>query len=661
MVEAEGAPPPAELASRASSAFRLLRHALRHDARDIRLGALEMVRALNRRDLLMSPDEVAAGATSTAAGESPKELVEKAVEVCFAVEDAHLTPTSKQLAMDAEVLRKLARHTDLPRAGALLLLHHGLGMLRIRFAHVWHHARNLLQAMATHWPELVGPPLLASLRAAVHDALSPRGGARLTKRGGDASGDDTLEVDGLEEEDEGGDDDDGEGEEERQEGEGDVNASDLRKPMSLTAHLESAWHEALQPPAPGTESAHFASQLLEALAVAPLLHLAARSAEALASLWRHSVDTAHAGVGGGSGGASGGQIDEGDEEEEGATRSAAKAAAKAAALGEFRGERTARRALLLGFLNVYASVENTKSLAGSQALYTDCTRLIGHADHKIQVAALDVLCKWGHSAVLKYRGQLAGLISDKQFRETLALFPVDRSLDNTMHSTHRPIVLPLLSTILYAKLTQRSGRGSAKNAMAQRRATIFAFFASFAPTELRELLSLVLAPLEGVGATALSATPAQARERASALAQLRPAQLLGVLRSLHDAVAQLGSRLVGFLPELLGSLGHVMIYAAHCICQSGGGASSANAAVPMETADAGADAGADADAEDAGGGAAGGGGGAEEAPLLAADVVLPASVAATLDLQQGREARLWAMKLLALYAQASRPRISRLC
>ena len=74
MVEAEGAPPPAELASRASSAFRLLRHALRHDARDIRLGALDMVRALNRRDLLMSPDEVAAGATSTAAGESPKEL-----------------------------------------------------------------------------------------------------------------------------------------------------------------------------------------------------------------------------------------------------------------------------------------------------------------------------------------------------------------------------------------------------------------------------------------------------------------------------------------------------------------------------------------------------------------------------------------------------------
>jgi len=46
-----------------------------------------------------------------------------------------------------------------------------IGMLRIRFAHVWHHIRELLQALAERWPSIVPPPFLGSLRNAFEATL----------------------------------------------------------------------------------------------------------------------------------------------------------------------------------------------------------------------------------------------------------------------------------------------------------------------------------------------------------------------------------------------------------------------------------------------------------------------------------------------------------
>eukprot|EP00966_Prymnesium_polylepis_P310474 7173296-Prymnesium_polylepis.1 len=57
-----------------------------------------------------------------------------------------------------------------------------------------------------------------------------------------------------------------------------------------------------------------------------------------------------------------------------------------------------------------------------------------------------------------------GLITDKTFRESLALFPLDSStVSSALPASHRPLLLPLLSRLLFAKLTQRGGRGSSKN------------------------------------------------------------------------------------------------------------------------------------------------------------------------------------------------------
>ena len=102
-----------------------------------------------------------------APGESPSELIDTAFDTCFAIEDAHLNPTSKQLAMDEFFSSSPATQAS-PR-GALLLINHASACY-ICFVHVWH-ARNLLQAPAQHWPEQTGPAVLESLEVAVDGRL----------------------------------------------------------------------------------------------------------------------------------------------------------------------------------------------------------------------------------------------------------------------------------------------------------------------------------------------------------------------------------------------------------------------------------------------------------------------------------------------------------
>ena len=294
-----------------------------------------------------------------------------------------------------------------------------------------------------------------------------------------------------------------------------------------------------------------------------LLPLASRHSEALAPLWRLLIDSANS--------------DSAEEDED----SAAVPRGRRKPSKVFSGLRTARRNLTLGLLKVYVAVDDTKGVMGAPDLYKDCTRLIGHADHCIQSSSLDCLAKWNISAINRYKKELHGLISDKSFRETLTLFAVDTRLDDTMVPSHRPIVLPLLTTILYAKLTQRGGRGAAKNAMSQRRATIFAFFCAFDPLELKSLVALVLAPLAAIGATAAAAgassdgggdavSLSEWRERSAALSTISATQQLGVLRSLHEAVSQLGAALPPYLSELLSSLSHLLLYSTHCACNAEG-------------------------------------------------------------------------------------------
>ena len=523
------------------------------------------------------------------------------LELMVAIEGSPSSPTSKQLAFDAEALIKLAKLPSLPQAAAALLLHHSFGMLRIKFAHVWHHVRALLQALAERWAAIVPAALLEHLRDAVEKALGAPQAAEVP-----------LITDGMAQTD-GDKDANGEADahdDDEEEAVGGATTPAGRALAPLRDAIDDAWRNEREPPAPGTEAHHLATQLLDAMEKAPLLNLAATRAGELAALWQLIMASTPA---------------DGAADDDGGGQAKSKGRR---APDRFRGDRTARRNLTLGFLKLYSAADDTPTFPAAARLYDDCTRLIGHADHSIQGTALEVIARWSQPAVNRYKQQLDGLISDKSFRETLTLFAIDHRVDNAMVAAHRPVVLPLLTTILYAKLTQRAGRGGAKNAMAQRRATIFAFFCAFDPSELRPLVTLLLAPLAAIGATTdggVDADMAGHRARAAALADVSPTQQLGVLRSLHEAVSQLGSALREYVDELFGAVGHLLLYATHCVCTY------------------------DTPTIDDNGVATGGG---DEAALLPPEASLGSDVPAVLNLLQAREARLWSIKLFGLCLQA---------
>ena len=261
-----------------------LHGALSDASPETRARALDLLSALHRRGWLLPLSEL-----REMAPDVDLALVERVLELGRQIEASPLSPTSKQLAMDAEQLIKLARTPTLPPSAARVLVSHSFGMLRIRYARVWPHVRELLQALMKQWGGILTEPLLGTLRGAIEGAtsghtdsavLGTRGGRATRDRGGDG---DEAEEDGRVVEGahegapetalEGGDHDDA--------------AAERAAPSTaLVSAVDQAWEKALEPSPQGTEEAHLATQLLEALLGASLLPLVTKHAELLVPLWR---------------------------------------------------------------------------------------------------------------------------------------------------------------------------------------------------------------------------------------------------------------------------------------------------------------------------------------------------------------------------------------
>ena len=112
---------------------------------------------------------------------------------------------------------------------------------------------------------------------------------------------------------------------------------------------------------------------------------------------------------------------------------------------------------LSAWLKLFAAVDSPATrLFEAAALYEQCTVLLGHAEPSVQLLALDCVARWGQPELLKHEKTLRKLIADATFRETLALFQIAADADGALAGPERALVLPLLSRLLFSKLTQRS-------------------------------------------------------------------------------------------------------------------------------------------------------------------------------------------------------------
>lgn len=581
-----------------------------------------------------------------------RESTSQLLRLCQALEACPHAPTSQQLVLDADALARLAGAGVLPPSGLAIASQYALGMLRIRFARVWVHVPPLLQALlqTDPAPKAVAGLKLAGPRSSRIWALIVEALARAHGAGGGGS----AAAEAEEHDTEGGEptghdpearpQPDIEGRAEAPAGRHRAALPDLSMSASsdterpdLSLAVGRAWAESISGSAAETDLAHLASQLLRAFGVAgsPLHRLAVVDSGALMPLWRrlahaHLMSAALAAA-----------REEQPPREPAAPPPGAAPGAHAPAAARAPAGPAPPKRLLSDWLRFFSAVEAPRSLSGAATLYSDCSALLAHPLPSIQSLALDCLVRWDEPPLVKHRKQLAGLIDGKTFRENLTLFSVD-SHHSTLTPEDRALLLPVLSRILFSRLTRRVGRGSSKSGMASTRATVFAFFGGFAPQELRTLLDLMLAPIRI--AVALHSTPAAqpsippgdsaaggppgavapvgrrggesvhthgapqptpAAEprpyaadiagggsggsasavtvwgdgggsasavtvwgdgggRAACLRGVHGSTLLGVLRSLHEAVAQLGGALLPYLPELLDTTNLVLRCARSC-------------------------------------------------------------------------------------------------
>jgi len=210
--------------------------------------------------------------------------------------------------------------------------------------------------------------------------------------------------------------------------------------------------------------------------------------------------------------------------------------------------------VLTGFLEVFSNMSSAQPLYQNEILRRVFHALLVKTNNQVQLLSLRGLYLWKPLDLMPYKQQLENLIDDEKYRDELTFFTVDDE-HGQVKEAHRQGLVPVLSRILYAKVVQRKVQG-ARTSLAQRRATVLAFFAGLRQDEFRELVSILFRPFRTLSAFVEGATGgAEWEERdAAVLAALNTKKLLGFLNTLKDLVDQVGHLLTAHLPQITATL-----------------------------------------------------------------------------------------------------------
>ncbi|XP_029678623.1 small subunit processome component 20 homolog [Formica exsecta] len=111
---------------------------------------------------------------------------------------------------------------------------------------------------------------------------------------------------------------------------------------------------------------------------------------------------------------------------------------------------------LLAQMEIFEKVLNPKMLhreAEMRQIYLD---LLSSKNADIQKAALNCLFAYKYEYLLPYKESLYGLISEKNLKNELARFKLDRESD-VIKEIHRENLIPIIMRIIYAKMIMKTG------------------------------------------------------------------------------------------------------------------------------------------------------------------------------------------------------------
>ena len=219
---------------------------------------------------------------------------------------------------------------------------------------------------------------------------------------------------------------------------------------------------------------------------------------------------------------------------------------------------------LLSILKAFAAVNGPQQLFKHKVLFSIFLSLLSHPDASVALLAFDCTLRFKPAYLVPYVEDLKKSYAKGKLRDALLqLRSADE--DGVLATNHRPRLLPVLSRVLFGRLSARAIEGrSSKDSPSARRSAVLSSLSSICKDE-HELYSFVYLMVRPYIPRKYVVKSLEAQDedyRASLVVMLKklspdecsrlPAQVhQGFLNTLEAVVAQLGHKVEGFVPAFV--------------------------------------------------------------------------------------------------------------
>lgn len=153
--------------------------------------------------------------------------------------------------------------------------------------------------------------------------------------------------------------------------------------------------------------------------------------------------------------------------------------------------------LLEGYLKVLATFTNAKSIHRSEDLERVFHSLLKSPRPIVQEYAVKCIFNYGNSQLTPYKNHLLQIIDEKTFKTALISFNINAANDEDriLPDKDRPVVMPILLSILTGKLKYKTPQRKVKSASQAKKPIILRFIGACKVEEIMSFLGKILQPL----------------------------------------------------------------------------------------------------------------------------------------------------------------------
>ncbi|GLV33838.1 uncharacterized protein CBL_11277 [Carabus blaptoides fortunei] len=145
---------------------------------------------------------------------------------------------------------------------------------------------------------------------------------------------------------------------------------------------------------------------------------------------------------------------------------------------------------LLCHLVLFTKVRSPKTMFRELELYKLYFDLLSHRNAEVQKTALDCIMVYKHKYLTPYREHLYALIDDKQFKNELAMFRIDKET-TVVQEEHRANLIPIVLRIVHSKMMAKTGMRTGGKASGQmRRNLVLRFLAGCHEDEMMQFIHM---------------------------------------------------------------------------------------------------------------------------------------------------------------------------